>query len=135
MRPSISHYTTGIKSYHAGVKFDVKLPVCKYAPEGRACAPSSQLFYWDNAPVETRSLALTPRSNPTTSLLRCSCSRRRAQCQSPRYGRKVDLSLFCFRGAESNCLRFGFENDNLHARITTFPMIPPVIVVSLLYRR
>ena len=54
MRPTVSHYTTGIKSYHVGVKFGVNMPVCKYVPEGRDGAPSLQSFNWGNVLVETK---------------------------------------------------------------------------------
>ena len=59
MRPSVLHYTTDIKSYLlvSSLVLAVSSPVCKYVPERRAGALSPQLFYWDNAPVDTCYLA------------------------------------------------------------------------------
>ena len=57
MRPIVSRYTDGGKILSTGVKFGVSSPVCMSVPESRAGALHPQLFYWDNALVETRSLA------------------------------------------------------------------------------
>ena len=59
MRSVVSSYTTGIKSYPLVSSLALILPVCTSVPESvpGAPSPSPQLFYWDNALVETRSLA------------------------------------------------------------------------------
>ena len=107
MRPIVSSYTTGIKSYPLVSSLALISPVCSSVPESVPCAPSPQLFYWDNAPVETRSLATTrpPRPIVAAKILRIRTTRDKDCSVSAKLGRICKkltskeeslLSIFCF---------------------------------------